>query len=105
MPDFVDGDREAKNQKELHRIFELLEQDFREFFPDWEKKCLWKVRYMAPFEIAAEPGLVGKHRPPRDAHGIKNLYIASDTARDQANLSSGSGYEAIVAADAIIGKK
>ena len=40
MPDFVDGDREAKNQKELHRIFELLEQDFREFFPDWEKKCL-----------------------------------------------------------------
>ncbi len=101
-PDLFSFDQ-AKVRKDLRRIFDDLEEDVREMFPEWEKHCLWKLRYAAPIDIATAPGFVGKRRPDRNPPGIKNLYLVSDTLRrERGNWTQSSAFEALHCADQIL---
>ncbi len=105
MPDLFAYDQ-AKTRRDLRKIFDELEEDVKEYFPDWEKHCLWKMRYCAPIDIAMSPGLVGKHRPDRTPPGVKNLYFVGDTLRrEKGNWTQTSAYEAIICAKQILGKE
>jgi len=94
----------AKNRRDLRVFFDDLEEDIREIFPGWEEHCLWKIRYVAPIDIAMSAGLVGRHRPDRKLPGIKNLHLVSDTLRhEKGNWTQASVYESFVCVNSILG--
>jgi len=70
-------------QKKMREVFEVLEQDINDVFPEFEQKGYqWKLRSAAPYCTAAVPGTCRAHRPGTIVPGVENFYLIGDTLKE-----------------------
>ncbi len=71
----------ARTRHRAEQFIRLCEEDLKALFPDLERHMLWKVWHVSPFALAWLPGL-RSGRPHMEVPGVRNLYLSSDTVRE-----------------------
>ncbi len=95
----------ASVKAQIRQLFDDFEDDIRDFFPELEANCLWKVRSVGPSAVHEAPGNVGKHLLSMIPEGVEDLYLVGEKTQEAEIMGIyGSAQVALKCADQILKK-